>query len=210
MSTRISDIVHGWLGWCPNGHMMKTQGGGNAGTRILTGNPVVRPAGLPGSDPSGRARVSRYEHTQRGDTVIGIFFFALALILVPMYFNGIQLPLIIGIGILLVVLATVSTLTVSADGDALRVRFGPVGVIRKSWPMSDIAAVTPVTNPWYFGFGIRHTPFGPLYTVHGRRAVEVLLLSGNTFRIGTDEPEALTTAFEQIVAGNKHRTVNRE
>ena len=206
MSTRISEIVHGWLGWCPNGHTVKHGGGGNARKGLAAANPALRQPGPSGSGRSGELWMTKYEHTQRGDTVIGIFLFALALVLVPMFFYGFQLAQVAGIGILLVVLAMFSTLTVSADNEALRIRFGPLGLIRKSWPVSDIAAATPVVTPWYSGFGIRHTPFGPLYTVHGRSAVEVLLLSGKTFRIGTDEPDALATAIERIAATGNGRT----
>jgi hypothetical protein len=95
------------------------------------------------------------------------------------------------------VLAIFSTLTVLAGADIIRIRFGPIGLIQKSWPVSEIASVTTVINPWYYGWGIHWTPHGPLYNVSGRNAVEILLFSGNTFRIGTDEPEALKTAIEQ-------------
>jgi len=142
-----------------------------------------------------------YEHTQRGSLIIGAVAAAVFLILATMYFFGPVLVTIIVLAIMLFTLAICSTLTVSADADALRIRFGPVGVIRKSWPMSDVESVTAVTNPWYYGWGIHLTPHGTLYNVSGYGAVEVRLYTGKTFRIGTDEPEVLKHAIEQAHKG---------
>jgi len=117
-----------------------------------------------------------------------------------MFLFGIVWVAIAVLGIMIVVLAICSTLTVSLDNDTLRIRFGPVGLIRKSWPLAEIASVTAVTNPWYYGWGIRWTPRGPLYNVlSGYGAVEILLCSGKTFRIGTGEPESLKLAIEQAL-----------
>jgi hypothetical protein len=95
------------------------------------------------------------------------------------------------------VLAIMSTLTVSAGSGTLAIRFGPVGLVRKSWPLAEIVSVTTVTNPWYYGYGLRITPHGPLYNVSGPHAVEVRLMSGKSFRIGTDEPYTLKQAIDQ-------------
>ena len=119
------------------------------------------------------------------------------IILTSMYLFGIVWVTIFVLGIMIIVLAIFSTLTVSAGEDTLRIRFGPVGLIKKGWPLAEIASVTTVTNPWYYGWGIHWTPNGPLYNVSGFGAVEVRLLSGKTFRIGTDEPEVLRSAIEQ-------------
>ncbi|MEI7858142.1 MAG: hypothetical protein WCH85_11680 [Methanomicrobiales archaeon] len=116
-----------------------------------------------------------------------------------MYFFVLVWVTIAVLGIMIVVLAIFSTLTVSIDYNALRIRFGPVGLIRKSWPLAEIASITAVTNPWYYGWGIRWTPRGPLYNVSGYGAVKVLLLSGKTFRIGTGEPEVLKLAIEHAL-----------
>ena len=114
-----------------------------------------------------------------------------------MYMSGIVWVAVIVLGIMVFVLLIFSTLTVSAGADSIRIRFGPIGLIQKSWPIPEISSVTTVINPWYYGWGIHWTPHGPLYNVSGRHAVEILLFSGKTFRIGTDEPETLKTAIEQ-------------
>jgi hypothetical protein len=74
-----------------------------------------------------------------------------------------------------------------------------VGLVQKEWPLHEIVSVTPVKNPWYYGFGLRYTPHGWLYNVSGRHAVEVLLESGSKVRIGTDEPEKLARAISHAM-----------
>lgn len=202
--SRISEVIRGWLGWCPNGHTMNARNSGSAGSVFLAGSSVVKRPGPSGTDGPGMPWGGRYEHTQRGTLIIGAVSAAIILILVTTYLSGIEWVAIIVLGIMVFVLAICSTLTVSAGGDTLRIQFGPVGLIRKSWPISEIASVTTVTNPWYYGWGIRWTPHGCLYNVSGRGAVEVLLFSGMTFRIGTDEPEALKNAIETARGDNRN------
>ena len=53
----------------------------------------------------------------------------------------------------------------------------------------------PVTNKWYYGWGIKRTPHGWLFNVSGLQAVEITLRSAKKYRIGTDEPERLADAI---------------
>lgn len=194
---RVSEVIRGWLGWCPNVHTMNAKNRDTAGSIFPAGSPVVKIPGPSGADRAGIPPGGRYEHTQRGTLIIGAVSAAIILIITTMYMSGIVWVAVIVLGIMVFVLAIFSTLTVLAGADIIRIRFGPIGLIQKSWPISEIASVTTVINPWYYGWGIHRTPHGPLYNVSGRNAVEILLFSGNTFRIGTDEPEALKTAIEQ-------------
>jgi hypothetical protein len=180
---------------------MKAKNSGDAGLSFSTGYPLAKSPGPSGADGSGKPREGFYDHTQRGSLIIGAVSAAIILILASMYLFGIVWVTIFVLGILVFVLAISSTLTVSVGDDALRLRFGPVGLIKKSWPLAEIVSVSAVRNPWYYGWGIRWTPNGILYNVSGYRAVEVRMISGNTFRIGTDEPEALKLAIEQAQNG---------
>jgi hypothetical protein len=98
-----------------------------------------------------------------------------------------------------VVVLGFASLTVTKGNDAVRIRFGPLGLVRKNWRLSEIVSATPVTSPWYYGYGIRWTPHGPLYNVAGSGAVEILLVSGKKVRIGTDEPEQLAGAISRAI-----------
>jgi hypothetical protein len=111
-------------------------------------------------------------------------------------------PLLIPLTVLFLLVVTVlcfATLTVTIEDGAVHIRFGPLGIIRREWPVREIVAVARVTNPWYYGYGIRWTPYGPLYNVSGSHAIEILLSSGDRVRIGTDEPEALAEAINRAV-----------
>ncbi|HEX3002456.1 MAG TPA: hypothetical protein VHN82_08865, partial [Methanoregula sp.] len=192
---RVAEVIRGWLGWCPNNHMMSA-GARDTGYGFSAGNPVTKSHGAPGSEGSRVPDGGKYEHTQRGMLIIGAVSAAIVLILTISLFAGFVWIVGIVIAILAFVLAICSTLTVSVSSGILRIRFGPVGLIQKTWALADIVSVRTVTNPWYYGWGIRWTPHGILYNVSGFRAVEVLLSSGKTFRIGTDEPDSLKEAIE--------------
>jgi hypothetical protein len=86
------------------------------------------------------------------------------------------------------------TLTVAVDRDAIRLWFGP-GLISKRVPLASVASWQAVRNPWYVGWGIRLGPGWTLWNVSGFDAVELALADGRRFRIGTDEPAALSGAI---------------
>jgi len=193
--TRITEIIHGWLGWCPNGHVTKVAKSSDAGPGFYRATPTAKSPGPSGADGSGKPWEGKYEHTQLGTIIIGAVTTAVAVILASMYlFVAVWVTFLV-LGLMIIVLAICSTLTVAIQDDTLSIRFGPVGLIRKSWPLAEIDTVTTVTNNWYYGWGIRWTPHGLLYNVSGSRAVEVRLFSGKKFRIGTDEPEELSRAI---------------
>lgn len=203
--TRVAEIIQKWTGWCPNAYRLEAKNSGDTGIGFSDTNPLSKSPGQPGANgpkPWGKL----YEHTQRGFVLVGtitVIFILLLSSLVLVGIDGIEKAAVIVLGILFVVMAICSTLTVSVSDVDLRIRFGPVGLIRKSWPLEGIVSVTTVKNPWYYGYGLRYTPTGPLYNVWGRGAVEIMQHSGKTFRIGTDEPDHLKRAIEQALKNYK-------
>lgn len=163
---------------------------------MILSNPGTAGPRLPG-EPDGW----EYEHTQRGTLIIAAILAVILIIVASIFVFGAVWVTVLVMGFMILALAIFSTLTVSVRQDALRIWFGPIRLIKKSWPISDIATVTTVTNPWYYGWGIRWTPYGPLYNVAGYEAVEVTLVSGKKFRIGTDQPEELKRAIEKAQYG---------
>ena len=204
MMTRLSEVIHEWMGWCTNGNTMNTKSSGTPDFSLGAVCPQVKNPGPSGAGRSGMLRGGRYEHTQRGTLLIGAVSAVIFLILATAYLFGIEWIAIIVLGIMVFLLAIMSTLTASVGDDTLTIRFGPVGLIRKTWPISGIVSATTVTNQWIYGWGIRWTPHGRLYNISGSHAVEVLMFSGEKFRIGTDEPEALRTAIETARIGIKN------
>ncbi len=99
----------------------------------------------------------------------------------------------------LILIALFATLTVKIEDDDLKIHFG-LGLIRKSFPLSEIKSTEIVKNKWYYGWGIRFTPQGWLYNVSGYMAVEINMNGTITYRIGTSEPDELKKAIDQAIA----------
>lgn len=105
-------------------------------------------------------------------------------------------PLVLVAVIFVVLTFGFSSLTVEVGDDEFVWFFGP-GLWRKRIARRDIASVAAVRNPWWYGFGIHRTPRGWLYNVGGLDAVEIVLSTGRTLRIGTNEPDALVAALHR-------------
>jgi hypothetical protein len=91
-----------------------------------------------------------------------------------------------------IVLVLFCSLTVEIDDEEIDVWFGP-GLIRRQVRLGSIVRCEPVTNEWWWGWGIRWYGPGTMFNVSGLHAVELELKGGSFFRIGTDEPEVLSS-----------------
>jgi hypothetical protein len=141
---------------------------------------------------------AHYRHTQIGWVMLVALILPVGLIGLLLATTQLWAALGLVLVVLLVTAALFSTLTVEVDGRQLRFRFGP-GPIRKHIDLANVRHFAAVRNPWWYGWGIHLTPRGPLYNVSGSGAVELHLKDGKRLRIGTDEPEALCHALEQVV-----------
>lgn len=138
-----------------------------------------------------------YRHTQVGYVMIaalGILALSLA---VFAFMSGATL-LLLTIVVLLLCLLLFPTLTTVVEGDRLTCFFGS-GLIRRDIPLEEVAAVSVVRNRWFYGWGLRLIPGGSLWNVSGFDAVELQLVDGKRFRIGTDEPNELCRALSTAV-----------
>jgi hypothetical protein len=110
------------------------------------------------------------------------------------------LPVTLSVAVLLIISGVLlSSLTVEISDGELRFHFGP-GFWQKRFALTEVAAADVTRSSWWEGWGIRITPRGMLYNVSGTDAVEVKLRSGQRFRIGTDEPEALAQALRMSIS----------
>jgi len=102
--------------------------------------------------------------------------------------------------ILLLLLASFSSLKVTIDDKQIRIKFG-YGIFRKSFRLKEIASVKTVKNHWYYGWGIRFWPGSRMwiYNVSGFDAVELTFKNNRICRIGTDEPMKLEAALLQLI-----------
>jgi hypothetical protein len=135
-----------------------------------------------------------YRHTQFGALVTGILAMGMAVCLVKIAFLGITPGSLAVLSLLLTCLLTFTALTIEINETSL-IWYYNFGLIYKKVPLADIAQTVPVRNPWYYGWGIHLTPHGWLYNVSGSQAVEIMLKNGTSFRLGSDEPEALVDAL---------------
>jgi len=84
---------------------------------------------------------------------------------------------------------------------SVRVAPGSVELVfRLGWPRktvdrSSITQATAHRNSWLEGWGIRKVRRGWMWNVWGLESVELLLDSGKTFRIGTDDSAGLLEAL---------------
>lgn len=143
--------------------------------------------------------VQPYKRTQIGYAVLAPLLAGLLGLLAGILAAGPHPVLLAVSAVLLACIVAFATLTIEVRDGLLSWRFGP-GVGRKSIALSRITTATEVRNPWSWGWGIRLTPYGWLYNVSGLGAVEVVLRSGERFRLGSDEPAALARA---ILGGGK-------
>ncbi|MES3629711.1 MAG: hypothetical protein PPP56_06055 [Longimonas sp.] len=101
-------------------------------------------------------------------------------------------------GFLAVVTVLFATLTTEITDRTFRFYFGP-GFWTREFPLEDIRSVEVVQNSVLHGWGIRYIFDGWLYNVSGLQAVRLDIGGEETIRVGTDEPEALKEALNQVV-----------
>jgi hypothetical protein len=102
--------------------------------------------------------------------------------------------------LVLLILASFSTLTVSINEKYLRIKFG-YGIFKKKFLLEEITSARIVKNHWYYGWGIRLWlwPKMWIYNVSGFDAVEITMRNGNIYRIGTDSPKELEIFLNQEI-----------
>jgi len=137
-----------------------------------------------------------YQHTQAG-WVVGASIVGVLVLILALGPSGAGSAVLWPIAaIMAVVLLIFTALTVEVDREAIRLRFG-IGLVRRTIPLARVKSWRAVSNPWYVGWGIRRGPGYWMWNVSGLEAVELVYEDGRRFRIGTDEPEALSKAIER-------------
>jgi len=136
----------------------------------------------------------RYQHTQVGWLIFAVGLPLMLLAAAMALRESLAGGAVVGVVAIFSVLSVFRLTTVVSD-DAVRVLFG-IGLISRSIALDRITSAKPVGNNWIFGWGVRWIPGGWLWNVSGLDAVELALVNGRRFRIGTDEPERLAAAIQ--------------
>ncbi|HCA79322.1 MAG TPA: hypothetical protein DEP53_06260 [Bacteroidetes bacterium] len=145
-----------------------------------------------------------YRHTQIGYVILAVLGIVTAILLILTLTIGLT-GLAVGVcAALLLVFFLFGTLTVEVSAEEFSFRFG-VGLIRKSFAVSDIKSCVVSSFPWYYGWGLRYTPRGWLYCVSGLAAVTLDLKNGKAIQVGTDDAEGLAGAVTRAIRTITHR-----
>ena len=135
-----------------------------------------------------------YQHRQIGYVILAITLLVIGIFISFSALNFAEaLPLSV-MGIVILILLNFSTLTVHVNQKEIKLHFGP-GLIRKRISLDEVRNYQVVSQPWYWGYGIRLFPGGVVWNVSGHQALEVVYHDGSRFRIGTDDPEGLNQAL---------------
>lgn len=150
-----------------------------------------------------------YKHTQIGYLILFALLCVTLLfgfILTQNEFNDSILAFML---LILLILASFSSLKVMVDENHLRIKFG-YGIFKKRFMLREIVSARTVKNHWYYGWGIRvwFWPYMLIYNVSGFDAVEITMKNGKIYRIGTDEPAKLEQVILQSI--NKNELWNSE
>jgi len=197
----ITDADSVITGWCPNHDkpVHKKAAFSVMGLFNMRSKP---------EDPRGSIQNLEYSHMQVGVVQFWAGLIGLIIILITAYFfQDVILLLLIPIIALIIGIGFFSTMTVEIRSDAIKVLFGPVTVIKRTFSFETMKSYRLVKNPWYYGYGIRWIPQGTLYNIAGSDALEITLHSGKIIRIGTDEPDKMIEVFEKVTS---HTGMNRE
>ncbi len=143
-----------------------------------------------------------YEKSQIGWALVVIFTLIIINITVAYLKQYGNNPLAFNAFIVLVVLfstalLTFYKLTIRVDQAGVHVIYG-MGLVHIKINPEKVLDVRVVKSPWYHGLGIRFTPAGMLYNIHGLTAVRLTYFKGKTKRvtIGSNDPENLKKVLE--------------
>ena len=143
-----------------------------------------------------------YERSQIGWIMIVLFTIIPMQISYSYFKQGpSQLPTLVYILLMILMIGALLSfyrLKINADQSSIRLSFG-IGLIRLTIKPAIIKNTEIVAVPWHYGLGIRTTPMGMLYNVHGSKAVRITyqevnhhhLAKDKTVTIGTDDPQGL-------------------
>ena len=141
---------------------------------------------------------AEYRHTQYGALMFVVFRMTgilIAVVALMIIAEGRMLSAILMICVYLFGLGLFYSFTVEISEEKLKFWFG-IGVIRKTYALSEIQSTKEVENPWYYFWGVKSIPGGWFYAIAPGTAVEIELKNGRVVQLGTNQPEKLKLAID--------------
>ncbi|MDK1289281.1 hypothetical protein [Pseudoalteromonas umbrosa] len=141
-----------------------------------------------------------YQKTQLAWAIWGILAWLGIFVVIGLVLLGANVGVIsFGVILLLVAVAFYGlTIKVDTKNQQLSWWFGPK-VAKKTILFDDIEEVRAVTNSFRHGVGIRISHDGWVYSVSGFKAVEVSMVDGTKYRLGTSDQAGLLAAMKEKV-----------
>ena len=152
-----------------------------------------------------------YHHVQKAPwylllIVIGVGQIVFAAIL-PVT-NVIRLVLGVSSGVLLLLSLAFKQMTVFEENEELAVQFGPLPILRRRLPFSEMESVARGRTTILDGWGVHLSPRGGwTWNIWGRDCVTVRLRGNRIIHIGTDDPEGLEAFLKSRLGNARHVTV---
>lgn len=110
--------------------------------------------------------------------------------------------------IFLICLLLFYKLVITIDNEHISFKLG-IGIIHKSYQISEISSCKPVKNQFIYGWGIRKIGDGWLYNVSGLKAIELRFKdSCKVVRIGTNQPDEVAGAMAKLMAVDQESEEN--
>ena len=144
---------------------------------------------------------AEYRHTQYGALMFTVFLVTGALIAVVALDLAAENrwgTVVVMICLYIFGLALFYSFTVEISEEKLKFWFG-IGVIRKSYSLSEIQSTQKVVNPWYYFWGVKSIPGGWLFAITPGAAVEIILKNGKIVQLGTNQPKLLKKTIDGAI-----------
>jgi hypothetical protein len=135
-----------------------------------------------------------YKHTQIAWRIIVPADLAALVCLYLVFVKDISLAAV-GFFILVILSYLFYALTVTGTGETLQIKFG-IGLISKTFKLSDIQTVEPFRTSFWHGWGIHYSPGGIVFNVSGYDAVRLTMSGRQRYIIGTDDRDRLMRYIE--------------
>lgn len=147
----------------------------------------------------------KYQETQISYWVCGTMVFGILFLSLSYLNQWGDTPIniestIITSSLLLVVLLLFYKLIITIDEMKITATFG-IGIIKKSIELEkiDVQQTNEIKTPWYYGIGIRVTPYGTLYNTKPGMAIKLKYKnSEKAFLLGTDNFKVIKKTLLEI------------
>lgn len=141
---------------------------------------------------------AQYRHTQYGALMLALLLMTgllIAVVASAIIVEGRMLSAILMMGVYLLGLGMFYAFTVEISGEKLKFWFG-IGILRKTYALSEIQSTKEVENPWYYFWGVKSIPGGWFYAIAPGPAVEIKFKDGRMIQLGSNQPEKLKQAID--------------